>query len=87
MLRRSEAEKALLDCISAYKQYGIQRSLYNLGDIKSEYLSCLKHLSALLTHSDSNGLKQSGRPSLQEVLNEIKRVEGGSSSSIPNKKP
>ncbi|KAJ0534644.1 putative tetratricopeptide-like helical domain superfamily [Helianthus annuus] len=87
MLRHPEAEKALLDCISAYKHYGIQRSLYNFGDIKGEYLSCLKHLSALLTHSDSNGLKQSGRPSLQEVLNEIKRVEGGSSSSMPNKKP
>ncbi|KAJ0753667.1 putative tetratricopeptide-like helical domain superfamily [Helianthus annuus] len=86
-LRHPEAEKALLDCISAYKQYGIQRSLYNFGDIKGEYLSCLKHLSVLLTHSDSNGLKQSGRPSLQEVLNEIKRVEGGSSSSMPNKKP
>ncbi|KAM0034081.1 putative tetratricopeptide-like helical domain superfamily [Helianthus debilis subsp. tardiflorus] len=86
-LRHPEAEKALLDCISAYKQYGIQRLLYNFGDIKGEYLSCLKRLSALLTHPDSNGLKQSGRPSLQEVLNEIKRVEGGSSSSMPNKKP
>ncbi|KAK9069408.1 hypothetical protein SSX86_011311 [Deinandra increscens subsp. villosa] len=72
----SEAEKALLDCISAFKQYGIQRSLSNFGDIKGEYLSCLKHLSALLTHSNSNGLKQTRRPSLQEVLDEIKRVEG-----------
>ncbi|KAI3784420.1 hypothetical protein L1987_43519 [Smallanthus sonchifolius] len=83
----SEAEKALLDCISAFKQYGIQRSLSSFGDIKGEYLSCLKHLSALPSHSNGNGLKQSGRPSLQEVLNEIKRLEGGSSSSTSNTKP
>ncbi|KAI3725720.1 hypothetical protein L1987_65512 [Smallanthus sonchifolius] len=76
----SEAEKALLACISAFRQYGIQRSLSSFADIKGEYLSCLKHLSALLSHSNSNGLKQSGRPTLQEVLNEIKRLEGGSSS-------
>ncbi|XP_076942906.1 uncharacterized protein LOC143612940 [Bidens hawaiensis] len=84
----SEAEKALLDCISAFKQYAIERSLYNFGDIKGEYVTCLKHLSALLSQSDSNGLKQSSsrRPSLQEVLNEIKRLEGVS-SSVPNKKP
>ncbi|KAK1432454.1 hypothetical protein QVD17_09351 [Tagetes erecta] len=87
MLLHSEVEKPLLDCISAYKQYGIQRSLSNFADIKAEYLSCLKHLSALLTHSNSNGLKQSRRPTLQEVLNEIKRLEGGSSSSMPNTKP
>ncbi|XP_076955591.1 uncharacterized protein LOC143630478 [Bidens hawaiensis] len=84
----SEAEKALLDCISAFKQYAIQRSLYNFGDIKGEYVTCLKHLSALLSKSNSNGLKQSSsrRPSLQEVLNEIKRLEGVS-SSVSNKKP
>lgn len=66
-------------------QFGIQKSLSNLADIKGEYLHCLKHLSALLSNSKSSSLKHIRRPSLQEVLNEIKRVEGG--SSMPNKNP
>ncbi|KAJ9557746.1 hypothetical protein OSB04_012360, partial [Centaurea solstitialis] len=71
----SEAEKALLDCISAFRQYGSEKAL---GDIKGEYVSCLKHLSALLVNNSrsSNNNNSSRRPTLQEVENEIKRRIG-----------
>lgn len=55
-------------------------SLADFGDIKGEYLSCLKHLSALLGNSKNNSLK---RPTIEELLNEIKRVEG--ESAMPTK--
>ncbi|KAI3668872.1 hypothetical protein L6452_40088 [Arctium lappa] len=75
MVLVSEAEKALLDCISAFKQYGREKAF---GDIKGEYVSCLKHLSGLLllpSNSRSSDNNSSRRPTLQEVENEIKRVE------------
>ncbi|XP_071733545.1 uncharacterized protein, partial [Rutidosis leptorrhynchoides] len=84
MVQHAEAEKTLLDCISAYKQFGLQIPLSSLSDIKGEYLTCLKHLSTLLSNSDGDGSRQSNRPTLQEVLNEIKRVEGGSSTPNTN---
>ncbi|KAL7586159.1 hypothetical protein Lser_V15G39599 [Lactuca serriola] len=71
----SDAEKALLDCISAFRQFGSEKGLSNFGDIKGEYLSCLKHLSSLLKTSKINSLKNSRKPTLEEVQNEIKRVE------------
>ncbi|XP_023771967.1 uncharacterized protein LOC111920622 isoform X2 [Lactuca sativa] len=71
----SDAEKALLDCISAFRQFGSEKGLSNFGDIKGEYLSCLKHLSSLLKPSKINSLKNSRKPTLEEVQNEIKRVE------------
>ncbi|GJV61845.1 kinesin light chain 3 isoform X1 [Tanacetum coccineum] len=82
ILPHPEAEKKLLDCVSAFKQFGIQMSLADFGDIKGEYLSCLKHLSVLLGKSINNSLK---RPTMEELLNEIKRVEG--ESAMPNQKP
>ncbi|CAH1434502.1 unnamed protein product [Lactuca virosa] len=71
----SDAEKALLDCISAFRQFGSEKGLSNFGDIKGEYLSCLKHLSSLLKTSKINSLNNSRKPTLEEVQNEIKRVE------------
>lgn len=72
----SDAEKALLDCISAFKQFGSEMGLFNFGDIKGEYLSCLKHLSSLLkTSKKTDTLNQLRQPTLEEVQNEIKRVE------------
>ncbi|KAL4572506.1 hypothetical protein LXL04_019285 [Taraxacum kok-saghyz] len=71
----SDAGKALLDCISAFRQFGSETGLSDFGDIKGEYLSCLKHLSSLLTTSKTNSLNQSKKPTLEEVQNEIKRVE------------
>ncbi|CAI9298832.1 unnamed protein product [Lactuca saligna] len=71
----SDAEKALLDCISAFRQFGSEKGLSNFGDIKGEYLSCLKHLSSLLKTSKINSMKNSRKPTLEEVQNEIKRVE------------
>ncbi|XP_024978818.1 uncharacterized protein LOC112516029 isoform X1 [Cynara cardunculus var. scolymus] len=65
------AEKALLDCISAFKQYGSQKAV---DDLKGEYLSCLKHLSGILLLRSSNSNNPT-RPTLQELENEIKRVE------------
>lgn len=78
MVLLSEAQKPLLHCISAFKQYGGEKAF---GDIKGEYLSCLKHLSGLLlllsnSRSSINNNNSSPRgPTLQEVENEIKRIE------------
>ncbi|XP_048230497.1 uncharacterized protein LOC8275738 isoform X3 [Ricinus communis] len=71
-----EAESALFQCISAYKQFESERSISDSPEVKAEYLSCLKRLSTLISDSAVKEIKLSGKPSLQELNDEIKRVQG-----------
>ncbi|KAK9197029.1 hypothetical protein WN943_005163 [Citrus x changshan-huyou] len=43
-----EAENALLECISAYKEFGTEKPIGDSFEVKAVYLSCLKHLSSLI---------------------------------------
>ncbi|XP_047164677.1 uncharacterized protein LOC124834109 isoform X2 [Vigna umbellata] len=45
-----EAQEALLQCISAYKEFVSERSIADTPEIKNEYLSCLKRAQNLLGH-------------------------------------
>ncbi|KAL9332490.1 hypothetical protein ACSQ67_002100 [Phaseolus vulgaris] len=45
-----EAQEALLQCISAYKEFVSERSIADNPEIKNEYLSCLKRAQNLLGH-------------------------------------
>lgn len=56
-------------------QYGTWRELSNSSEAKAEYLSCLKHLSALLSEHEKD-MRLSTRTTLQELEDEIKIVEG-----------
>ncbi|KAK1287565.1 hypothetical protein QJS10_CPB19g01485 [Acorus calamus] len=67
-----EAERAFRECISLFKESGLRRALLNSRDVQLEYLSCLKHLLSLMTGS---GESQLSRETLQELKDEIKRVE------------
>ncbi|KAL8125451.1 uncharacterized protein LOC141720450 isoform X1 [Apium graveolens] len=69
------AEEAFDQCISAFKEYGTRRELSNSSEAKAEYLSCLKLLSSLLI-SHGNITRQTRRTTLQELKDEINKVEG-----------
>ncbi|KAA8547690.1 hypothetical protein F0562_004119 [Nyssa sinensis] len=71
----ADAENALSQCISAFKEFGMERSMSYSPEVKAEYLSCLKHLASLMIDSRTNGKQQSRRASLQELKDEIKHVE------------
>lgn len=70
-----EAESALHQCISAFKEFGIGRSMHSSPDLKVEYLSCLKQLASLIRDSTTESTQQSRRATLQELKDEIKHVE------------
>ncbi|XP_021912066.1 uncharacterized protein LOC110825855 isoform X2 [Carica papaya] len=57
-------------------KYGLEKSLSNSPAVKSEYLSCLKHLSALIADTSAEGIQHLSRTNLEDLQNEIKRVEG-----------
>ena len=59
-------------------QFATERQIGDSREVKVEYLSCLKHLSSLL---DVEGTKQYRGTTLQELKDEIKRVEHDISSS------
>lgn len=71
-----EAENALRQCIAAFKEFGNQNLSLNSPEVNAEYLSCLRHLSALLSNSTTDSLQKLRIPTLQELKEEIKRVEG-----------
>ncbi|KAK9272719.1 hypothetical protein L1049_003096 [Liquidambar formosana] len=73
--RPVEAENALRQCISAFKEFGTERSMYDSPEVKVEYLSCLKHLLTLMIDSTTEETQQSRGSTLQELKDEIKRVE------------
>lgn len=72
------AEDALLQCISAFKEFGTGTHLGDSPELKSEYLSCLKHLSAFLAEKALQGTTNSKARSdisLPELKDEIRRIE------------
>ncbi|OIT01379.1 PREDICTED: kinesin light chain 3 isoform X1 [Nicotiana attenuata] len=71
----SEAESALRQCISAYKEFLTEKSLSDAPGVKAEYLLCLKHLVDLLSDNKTSSTDRSSKPALQELKDEIKRVE------------
>ncbi|XP_075080814.1 uncharacterized protein LOC107764830 isoform X3 [Nicotiana tabacum] len=71
----SEAESALRECISAYKEFVTEKSLSDAPGVKAEYLLCLKHLVDLLSDNKTSSTDRSSKPALQELKDEIKRVE------------
>ncbi|GMI85515.1 hypothetical protein like AT5G37590 [Hibiscus trionum] len=78
----SEAKNAHFECISAYKELAAKRLISDSAEAKAEYLSCVKHLSSLL---EAEGATQYRGTTLQELKDEIKRVEHGITQSIRHK--
>ncbi|XP_009370548.2 kinesin light chain 3 isoform X1 [Pyrus x bretschneideri] len=70
-----EAEDALFRCISAYKEFVTEKSIAELPEVKAEYLKCLKHLISLNGGSSTQTSQQSTRVNLQDLGDEIKRLE------------
>ncbi|KAF9602869.1 hypothetical protein IFM89_031815 [Coptis chinensis] len=59
----AKAEQAFHHCITAFKevaQSGSSRSICHAHDVKSEYLSCLKHLTTLISESKDDRKGKSG---------------------------
>ncbi|XP_021830932.1 kinesin light chain 3 isoform X1 [Prunus avium] len=74
-LPNSEAENALLRCISTYKEFVTEMSIAEFPEVKAEYLKCLKHLLSLNGKSTTQTSQQSTRVNLQDLRDEIKRLE------------
>ncbi|PQM42428.1 kinesin light chain 3-like isoform X1 [Prunus yedoensis var. nudiflora] len=74
-LPNSEAENALLRCISTYKKFVTEMSIAEFPEVKAEYLKCLKHLLSLNGNSTTQTSQQSTRVNLQDLRDEIKRLE------------
>ncbi|XP_020531338.1 kinesin light chain 3 isoform X3 [Amborella trichopoda] len=75
-----EAEHALLQCISAVKEFDIPEHVLSASDVKREYLSCMRDLEALLSESTGEKRQQSAKK-LQELRNEIRQIESELSRS------
>ncbi|KAH9675479.1 tetratricopeptide repeat (TPR)-like superfamily protein [Citrus sinensis] len=73
-----EAENALLECISAYKEFGTEKPIGDSFEVKAAYLSCLKHLSSLISTGRAQRSKEA---TLQGLKDEIKRIEAEISSN------
>ncbi|KAL1197180.1 Protein KINESIN LIGHT CHAIN-RELATED 1 [Cardamine amara subsp. amara] len=72
------AEDSLLQCVSAYKEFGCGTQLQDSPEVKSEYVSCLKHLSALLANKDkeTTTVTSNASPiSLPELKEEVRRIQ------------
>ncbi|RVW81156.1 hypothetical protein CK203_044707 [Vitis vinifera] len=63
-----------LDTASCNIELPPEGSISKSAAVKVEYLSCLKHLSSLISDS-SNRMQQSTTTTLQELNEEIKRVK------------
>lgn len=70
-----EAENALFQCISAYKEFGTERFIADSPEVKAQYLSCLKRLSSLLSYRSTEGAQRFKGQTLQELEDEIKHLE------------
>ncbi|XP_024038138.1 nephrocystin-3 isoform X2 [Citrus clementina] len=73
-----EAENALLECISAYKEFGTEKPIGDSFEVKAAYLSCLKHLSSLISTGRAQRSKEA---TLQGLKDEIKHIEAEISSN------
>ncbi|CAA2997928.1 Hypothetical predicted protein [Olea europaea subsp. europaea] len=65
-----EADAALRQCFSVLKEFGVVKYLSDHPEVKAEYLSCLRHLSNLM----SSYMKTNKR-SLEELKEEIQRLK------------
>ncbi|KAM3760542.1 hypothetical protein ACB098_01G201900 [Castanea mollissima] len=74
ILERSsaEAERALFQCISAYREFGAERLISDFPEVKGQYLSCLKRL---ISYSSTVGTQILKGETLQELEDEIKHLE------------
>ncbi|XP_044478712.1 uncharacterized protein LOC123205750 isoform X4 [Mangifera indica] len=70
-----KAESALFECIATYKEFATEKSISASPEVKAEYLSCLKHLSSLIGDANTGGRHKLREPTLQELKDEIKRLE------------
>ncbi|ESQ47311.1 hypothetical protein EUTSA_v10027712mg [Eutrema salsugineum] len=69
------AEDALAQCLSAFKEFGCGTQLQDSAEVKTEYLSCLKHLSALLDNKEATLNSKASPISLQELKEEVRRID------------
>ncbi|XP_034915363.1 uncharacterized protein [Populus alba] len=65
-----EAENVLLQCISSYKEFEAEKLISDSPKVKTEYLSCLKHLLSLMIDTVNKD-----KVTLKDLDDEIKRVE------------
>lgn len=65
-----EAENVLLQCISSYKEFEAEKLISDSPKVKTEYLSCLKHLLSLMIDTGNKD-----KVTLKDLDYEIKRVE------------
>ncbi|XP_011002194.1 PREDICTED: uncharacterized protein LOC105109257 isoform X3 [Populus euphratica] len=65
-----EAENVLLQCISSYKEFEAEKLISDSPKVKTEYLSCLKHLLSLMIDAGNKD-----KVTLKDLDGEIKRVE------------
>ncbi|XP_056162877.1 uncharacterized protein LOC115681340 isoform X2 [Syzygium oleosum] len=70
-----EAEDALLQCMSSYKEFVHERSVSGFVEVKVEYLSCLKHLASLIEDITREGMQHSQEVTMHELKHEISQVE------------
>ncbi|CAK7338988.1 unnamed protein product [Dovyalis caffra] len=69
-LHNVEAENVLLQCISSYKEFEAEKLISDSPKVKTEYLSCLKHLMSLMIDAGSKD-----KVTLKNLDDEIKRVQ------------
>ncbi|KAE8713351.1 40S ribosomal protein S28-like [Hibiscus syriacus] len=81
-LSTPDAKNAHFECISAYKELVTGKLISNSVEAKAEYLSCVKHLSNLL---EAEGTTQYRGTTLQELKDEVRRVEHDISQSRSRK--
>lgn len=70
----TKAEEAVRQCISIVKKPGIPEQILKAEPIRKEYLSCLQHLTGLLSHSSIKRDKQV-KQELQQLNKEIRQIE------------
>ncbi|PHT99750.1 hypothetical protein BC332_29538 [Capsicum chinense] len=61
--------------LSNLTQFVIEKSLSDAPGVKAEYILCLKHLVDLLTDNKTSSKDRSSNAALQELKDEIKRVQ------------
>lgn len=65
-----EAENVLLQCISSYEEFEAEKLISDSPKVKTEYLSCMKHLLSLMIDTGNKD-----KVTLKDLDDEIKRVE------------
>lgn len=65
----------MMDTDSCFLQFGYGIQLQDSPEVKSEYLSCLRHLSALLANKETTVNSKASPISLPELKEEVRRIE------------